>query len=325
MSSPNSSSEKPHSEHPVDYPGLLGAWLAFTRPKTWGLTVAPVMAALALVWSEQHIFDPIIALFTVSVAVLMQMLTNMENDLGYTERKAEVGNRRGLPRATTRGWISVSAAKTAIRAVIVLGLLNTAVLIHFGGWVFTVVGIASIIAAYCYMGGPKPIAYTPFGECLVLIFFGLTSVCGTFYLQAGFVSLNAVLLSVALGCIASAVLAVNNFRDRAHDASVGRRTLAVVMSEEGFLKLFEAMIVLPYILVAIIVVKDMTYWPYFLVLASFPDCIRLPEKLKKLEHEALNEVMFACVKLEVKFCGLFVIGALIQSLLMQLTVRQFTL
>lgn len=310
---------------PDDYPGLIGAWLAFTRPKTWGLTVAPVLASLGLAWSEQHVFDPVIAFFTVTIAVLMQALSNMQNDLGYTERRAETGNRRGLPRATTRGWVSVRAARNAIRVAIVLALLNTAVLIHFGGWIFTVVGIASIVAAYCYMGGPKPIAYTPFGEILVLIFFGLTSVCGTFYLQTGLVSVNAVLLSIALGCIASAVLAVNNYRDREHDASVGRQTLAVVMSSSAFMKLFEALIVLPYLLIAAIVVKDMTYWPYFLVMASFPDCMRLPEKLKKLQHEALNEVMFACVKLEVKFCALFFTGTLIQSLLMQLTISQIKL
>ena len=310
---------------PDDYPGRIGAWLAFTRPKTWGLTVAPVLASLSLAWSEQHVFDPVIAFFTLTVAVLMQMISNMENDLGYTRRRAETGNRRGLPRATTRGWISVRDAERAIRAAIALGLLNIAVLIYFGGWIFTVIGIASIAAAYCYMGGPQPIAYTPFGELLVLIFFGITSVCGTFYLQTGFLSLNAILLSISLGSIASAVLAVNNYRDREHDASIGRKTLAVVMSDTAFIKLFEAMIILPYLIIAVIVVKDMTYWPYFLVMASFPDCMRLPEQLKKLQHEALNAVMFACVKLEVKFCALFFIGALIQSLLIQLTISQISL
>ena len=320
MTSRNQSVAKPD-----DYPGLIRAWLAFTRPKTWGLTVAPVLASLGLAWSEQHAFNLVIGLFTVTVAVLMQVLSNMQNDLGYTERRAETGNRRGLPRATTRGWVSVSAARLAIRLTITLAILNTAVLIHFGGWIFTIVGIASIIAAYCYMGGPKPIAYTPFGEVLVLIFFGLTSVCGTFYLQTGFVSFNAFLLSIALGCIASAVLAVNNYRDREHDASVGRKTLAVVMTSNNFVKLFEVLIVLPYLLIAVIVVKDMTYWPYFLVMASFPDCMRLPEKLKKQKNEALNGVMFSCVKLEVKFCILFFIGTLVQSLLVQLTISQIKL
>ena len=310
------------NERPDDYPGCFAAWLAFMRPKTWALAVSPVLAALALAWSEQRAFDPVVAFFTITIAVLMQATSNMENDLGYTERKAEIGNRRGLPRATTRGWISTAAAKRAVAFCALLAILNTGALIYFGGWVFAAIGLSSLAAAYCYMGGPKPIAYSPFGEGLVLVFFGLTAVCGTFYLQAGSISVNAWLLGAALGSIAAAVLAVNNFRDRAHDESIGRRTLAVVLGRDQFLKLFEFLVVAPYLLVAAMVVKDMTYWPYFLVMMSFPDCMRLPNQLKRLEHEALNGVMFACVKLEVKFSLLFAAGAPIQSLLMQLTMQQ---
>lgn len=313
---------RPGEDRPADYPGALRAWSAFCRPKTWGVAAAPVLAALALCYSEQHVFDPLVALFTLTIAILMQAISNMENDLGYTERKAETGNRRGLPRATARGWISLPTARAAIRGAIALAALNTAVLVWFGGWGFAVVGAASAAAAYCYMGGPKPIAYTPFSELLVIVFFGLTAVCGTFYLQAGFISLNAALLGAALGCMAAAVLVVNNFRDREHDASVGRRTLAVVLPEKASLRLFDALITLPYFLVAAMVVKDMSYWPYFLVMASFPDCMKLPDKLRKLRHEELNAVMFGCVKLEVKFSLLFTLGAVIQSLLVLLTVQQ---
>lgn len=305
---------------PDDYPGLLRAWLAFVRPKTWGVAVAPVLATLALAYSEHHVFDPVVAFFTLSIAVLMQIVTNMENDLGYTERKAEVGNRKGLPRATTRGWISRSTARRAIAVTGVLALLNTGVLIAFGGWPFALVGATSLIAAYCYMGGPKPIAYTPFGEMTVLLFFGITAVFGTYYLQTHTWSLNMVLLGIALGSIAASVLAVNNYRDHEHDRSIGRKTLAVVLPEEVFVKVFEVLIVAPYLLVALMVVIDMSYWPYFLVMLSFVDCIRLPEKLRTLKHEALNGVMFSCVKLEIKFSVLFMLGALAQALLMYLTV-----
>lgn len=141
-------------------------------------------------------------------------------------------------------------------------------------------------------------------------------------MQAGFISFNAALLGAALGCMAAAVLAVNNFRDREHDASIGRRTLAVLLPEKATLRLFETLITLPYFLIAAMVVRDMSYWPYFLVMASFPDCMKLPDQLRRLHHEELNAVMFGCVKLEVKFSMLFTIGALIQALLVLLTVQQ---
>ena len=311
----------PPSEQPPApaNPGRLGAWLAFTRPKTWLLAVAPVLAALALAWAEAHAFSPVVALLTLTIAVLMQAISNMENDLGYSKRKAETGNRRGLPRATTMGWISNHTAEWAIRMAAVLAMINTAALIYFGGWPFALVGAASLTAAYCYMGGPKPIAYTPFGEVLVLLFFGLTAVCGTYYLQTSELTINCILLGAALGTIASGVLAVNNFRDREHDESIGRRTLAVLIGEKSFLRLFDALLLIPYALVALMVVTDISRWPYFLVILSLPLAMRVSQQIRRSQHEALNEVMFGCVQLEARFALLFAIGASAQAVLMSLT------
>ena len=88
-------------------PGSLRAWIAFTRPKTWGVAIAPVLAALSLAIYETKQLHLEIAFFTLTIALLMQIVSNMKNDLGYTEKKAETGNRKGLPRATSQGWISV--------------------------------------------------------------------------------------------------------------------------------------------------------------------------------------------------------------------------
>lgn len=296
-------------------PGRFASWLAYVRPKTWGVAVAPVLASLSLYVSEHHSFQWDVAFFTLTIAVLMQIITNMQNDRGYTQRKLEKGNRRGLPRATVNGWISMKAARYALLGAVFLALLNTAVLVWYGGIVFLAVGVASVLAAYAYMGGPKPIAYTPFGELVVLIFFGLTAVCGTYYLQAGVLSFNSVLLGVALGSVAAAVLAVNNWRDHVHDASVGRRTLAVVCPPKLFVMLYEAMLLLPYFLVLVMVLRDLSYWPYLLVIFTLADALHLPPQLTKKRHEELNGTMFATVLLEVKFALFFTTGALIQAFL----------
>ena len=295
--------------------GSLRAWLAFTRPKTFGVAVAPVIAALSLAYAETGIFKPLVALFTFTMAVLMQALTNMKNDLGYTERHAETGNRRGLPRATARGWLTIGQARSAIRLTIALGLLNTALLIYFGGWFFAVIGIASTVAAYAYMGGPKPIAYTPFGEITVLLFFGLTAVLGTYWLQAHMLTANSVALGAALGAIASAVLCVNNWRDREHDASIARRTLAVVAGEKRFPIIFAAVLYLPFALIVLMMIANPQLWPCAITFVAMPRCAEIFRQMRTLRHEALNGTMFECVKLELKFSLLFSIGALLSVLL----------
>lgn len=295
----------------LPYPGLVRAWLSFIRPKTWGVAIAPVIAALALVYVEKATFSLPVAFFTLTLALFMQIITNMENDLGYTERKAEKANRKGLPRATANGWISLKQARWAIKFMMFLALLNTIFLVYVGGWGFLLIGLASIIAAYCYMGGPYPIAYTPYGEITVLIFFGLTAVCGTYYLQSMHISSNAVLLGCALGSTAASVLAVNNWRDRVHDASIQRRTLAVVAEDKGFQWIFYGMMILPFVILGVMSV--LLGSPY--VLLPLVLLYRLPALFKNfmtLEGFALNPVMFECVKIGLFYAILFTIGVLIE-------------
>ncbi len=287
------------------------AWMAFIRPKTFGVAVAPVIAALALVALETHQVNRLIALFTMSIALVMQIITNMENDLGYTERKAEVGNRKGLPRATANGWISIPVARWAIRVMMGVGLLNTLLLVYWGGWGFLAIGVASIVAAYTYMGGPKPIAYTPWGEFTVMLFFGLTAVVGTYFLQTHTVSVASLLLGLALGAIAASVLAVNNFRDREHDLSVNRHTLAVVLSETTFHRVFAFNQLLPYFLVGVMVALDPHLRWGLLTWASLPLALKGIREIKTHKGLALNDVMFGCIKLELAFSALFAIGMLL--------------
>ena len=49
----------------------------------------------------------------------------------------------------------------------------------------------------------------------------------------------------AVGMHAAAVLLVNNFRDRDHDLTTGRRTLAIVLGREGSLRLYALLLLCP--------------------------------------------------------------------------------
>ena len=97
------------------------------------------------------------------------------------------------------------------------------------------IGLGSMVAALAYMGGARPIAYTPFGELVVFMFFGLAAVAGSDFVQTGSVGATTWFAAVALGALAASALVVNNHRDIAHDRSVGRRTFAVVFGTRASL------------------------------------------------------------------------------------------
>ncbi|MCA9506755.1 MAG: 1,4-dihydroxy-2-naphthoate octaprenyltransferase, partial [Myxococcales bacterium] len=100
-------------------------------------------------------------------------------------------------------------------------------LIWVGGWPILAVGVAAILAALAYTGGPWPLAYVGLGDPFVLVFFGPVAVAGTTYVQTLRLDPASLVGGTALGLLATAILVVNNLRDREGDARANKRTLAV--------------------------------------------------------------------------------------------------
>ena len=90
-------------------PGSLAAWPIAIRPKTLWIATIPVIVATGLAWTMARAFSAWIALVALAAAVLMQVVSNLQNDVGYTQRGAETGGRIGLPRATANGWLAPRA------------------------------------------------------------------------------------------------------------------------------------------------------------------------------------------------------------------------
>ena len=85
----------------------------------------------------------------------------------------------------------------------------------------------SLFLAYGYTGGPFPLAYRGLGEVFVVIFFGLIAVAGSVFIQTGGWPVAALLLGLQTGLLSAVLISINNLRDRAEDATTGKRTLAV--------------------------------------------------------------------------------------------------
>jgi 1,4-dihydroxy-2-naphthoate octaprenyltransferase len=294
-------------------PGSWGAWQIALRPKTLWIATIPVIAGTCLAWSVAHAFDPIVAAIALAASVLMQVVTNLQNDVGYTERGGETGTRVGLPRATATGLLGTAEVKRAIVAAIVVAQVVALPLMIRGGAPIVATSIASTAAAYAYMGGPRPIAYTPFGELTVFVFFGLTAVCGTYYVQSGTLDAAAWIVGAALGAHAAGVLLVNNFRDRAHDATTGRRTLPVVIGVPAAMRLYTLLELAPFALVVLLAFRQRSPF-YALPLAALPWAIRLVRDFTRTgDGAAQSALLFRTVMLEVAFGVLLAAGALLDA------------
>ena len=122
-------------------------------------------------------------------------------------------------------------------AFLLLACVAAIPLIQAQGLGVILIGIPCLICAYAYTGGPFPIAYHGLGELFVLLFFGLVAVVGTVFVQIGWQSsyetvyIAAIMVGIICGLLSCVLIEVNNIRDRAEDATTGKRTLAVRLGD----------------------------------------------------------------------------------------------
>jgi 1,4-dihydroxy-2-naphthoate octaprenyltransferase len=198
--------------------------------------------------------------------------------------------------------------------IVVVALVATALglaLVAHRGWPVLAIGVASLLAALAYMGGPKPIAYTPFGELTVFVFFGLVAVMGTDWVLTGAIGVDSALASLAIGGLAAAALAVNNHRDIAHDRLVGRRTFAVTFGERASKALYGLLLLGPLALVPLMALLARS--PALLLPALLlPAAVQLCRDFGTCAPgTAFNAILFRTFRLELWFAALLAAGALL--------------
>lgn len=275
-------------------PGLQVWWTAI-RPRTLSIAATPVLLGTALAWADGSARHWWALLAALACALLIQIGTNLHNDVIDFERGNDTPNRVGPLRVTAAGWVS---ARTMHRATVLSFGLAVAIggyLVNLGGWPILLAGVSSVLAGWAYSGGPRPVSHTALGELFVLVFFGLVAVSGSHWLQSGAASLDALLCGATLGLPAAAVLLVNNYRDLADDLRSGRRTLAARLGPELARKAYTVMMLLPFGLVLLLAWRG--HAGALLALLALPHSIGLNQRFRQDGSAAsLNDLLAATAK-----------------------------
>ena len=216
----------PVSDVPGVAAGSARAWLMAARPATLSAAVVPVAVgtACAISVSGFHLGAAMAALLG---AIFIQIGTNFANDVFDFEKGADTEERLGPTRVTQAGLLTPAQVRAGMIAAFALATACGVYLTALAGWPVIAIGVASILSGIAYTGGPFPLGYHGLGDLFVMIFFGFVAVCGTAFVQVGHVPTIAWWASLPVGSLATAILVVNNIRDRHTDARCGKRTLAV--------------------------------------------------------------------------------------------------
>ncbi len=231
----------------------LRDWLHAFRLRTLPLAVSSILVGGAVAYKTldregSGPFDPVVLVLALLTAILLQVLSNLANDLGDHQHGTDGPDRIGPQRAVQSGAIPPATMK---RAMVVCGLLAFicgTVLVHralgMGIWglLFLFVGTLAILAAIKYTFGASPYGYAGLGDISVFLFFGLVGVLGTFFLFTERLA-PPLLPAIALGLLSTGVLHTNNMRDVDNDAANGKRTMAVRLGRRNA-RLYHALLVL---------------------------------------------------------------------------------
>ena len=206
---------------------VLKSCVLAARPKTLPAALVPVWLGCVLAWKLSGVFDPWLAMATLFGALAIQLATNFFNDAIDASKGADTVRRLGPVRVTAAGLLRPQTVMRLAVGFLAVALGCGIVLYQARGWPLVVIGVPSLFLAYGYTGGPFPLAYRGLGEVFVILFFGLIAVAGTVFIQTGGWPVAALLLGLQSGLLSAVLISINNFRDRAEDATTGKRTLAV--------------------------------------------------------------------------------------------------
>jgi 1,4-dihydroxy-2-naphthoate polyprenyltransferase len=285
-------------------PGM-GVWLQGARPRTLVASVCPVLVGTAVAASQGRLLAWR-ALAAMVVAVAIQVGVNYANDYSDGIRGTDTPARLGPVRLTASGLASPGQVRRAAAIALAVAALAGLALALAVDPRLLLVGVACILAAVLYTGGPRPYGYAGFGELAVLLFFGVVATTGTAYVQLERLSPLALAASFPVGLAAVALLLANNIRDLDGDRAAGKRTLVVRLGRARSRALFAATLAGVFLGVALI---GLARPPALIALAALPLAAG-PARLvlRRTDGPGLIAALVGTARLQLAVCALLALG-----------------
>lgn len=244
----------------------LEGWTVAVRPHTLPASAAPVLVGSGFAVREGVFHLPTAAMALLG-ALILQVTINLANDYFDHEKGVDTEDRVGFRRACNAGLLSPEEVLTGIALAMTVALVPGGYLVSQGGLPLFLTGLACLIAVLGYSGGPVPYGSYALGDAMVFLFFGVVAVAGTYYVQFCATVLDGVPLglppdslpsSVLLGtlpsgALATAILIINNLRDRPQDKRADKHTMAVLIGRAGSLVEFLLLLILAYVVPVLLV------------------------------------------------------------------------
>lgn len=228
----------------------IKSWISAARLRTLPLSISGIVTASAAAIGVNS-FSMLIFVLALATTLGFQILSNFANDYGDGVKGTDNADRVGPTRTLQSGRLTAKELKTGmiVTAFVTLLMASMLIFVAFGtenfitSLVFFNLGILSIIAAITYTVGKKAYGYRALGDIFVFIFFGALGVIGGYYLYTLEIKDLILLPAITIGLLSTAVLNLNNMRDRMTDAAMNKITMAVLLGGKA-VKLYHSLLII---------------------------------------------------------------------------------
>lgn len=258
-------------------------WLSAFRLRTLPLSVSGIILGSCFAFYNGF-FNWIVFLLAILTTIALQILSNLANDLGDSEKGTDNEHRVGPERAVQSGRITSDQMFEAVKMNIIIVIILAFLLVYcaFGvrHFLYAVLFLAlagiSIYSAVSYTMGNSAYGYKGLGDLFVLIFFGFVSVVGTYFLHTMQLDHVLVLPALTLGLLSVGVLNLNNMRDIDSDKLSNKMTLAVKMGKKGA-KIYHVILIAGAIIISLVfsILYYTSLWNFLFLVTYIPLILHL--------------------------------------------------
>lgn len=261
----------------------LKYWIIATLPWSFPASASPALVAISYVFylyktgavTDVNWINGIIAFFG---AIIFHASGNLIGDyqdyMSGVDQKEKEGPFRVLvhkifePRTILiYGYVMLS-----------IGILVGAYLFTQSGWPLLLIGLFGIISATLYY----KFKYVALGDVLIFICYGLMIMLGVVYVMTGNLDWMSLLVASPVGLLVVGILHANNTRDMLQDEKAGITTQAIKLGLEGSQVMYQTIILISYLLIAIVVLLGILPATSFIVLITLPIALKNVKQMKQI-------------------------------------------
>ncbi len=251
-------------------------YLIAVRAPFFTASIVPVILGSVIAWTKSGSFNWVLFGLTLLAGILIHAGTNLANDYFDHKSSCDESNQEYLTPFTGGSRViqkNILSAKEVLTFAWICFSLSALIGIYLAlvvGWQILLLGLIGFFCGFFYTAPPVFLVSRGIGEIVVGLNFGILMTQGAYFVQTGSFSWEAVLASLPVALLITAVLYINEFPDYTADKDTHKNHLVVRWGRKKAVVGYVLLMSLSYALVLIgVVLSALPYWT-LLVFVTFP-------------------------------------------------------